>query len=160
PLAGTLPWSPSESIHEASTTVTSPTPREPSPFQEANDQLTQARAQQTLAQELADKGDARQAREIYDAILPVFRAQGQRRDEANKLHRIGLASRQIGDLQRSFDAFQQALGIWRSLDDRDGQAKTVSQLGVLYSSLGDAEAELEHYRQALAIRVAMGDRRG
>jgi len=105
-------------------------------------------------------GEIRKAMEQYNEALPVSRAVGDRRGEANILNNIGTAYWALGEMQKALEKYNEALPLWRAVGNRSGEAQTLSSIGTVYDSLGEKQKALEKYNEALPLRRTVGDRRG
>lgn len=79
----------------------------------------------------------RKALEKYKEALSLWRAVGDRDEEAKTLSGIGIAYVSIDEYQQALDHLNQALTIQRTIGDREGQAHTLSTLSVVYLKLGN-----------------------
>src|SRR6266540_466067 len=100
------------------------------------------------------------ALEKYNEALPIRRAVGDRKGEAQTLYNIGALYYRLGDMQKALEKNNESLLIQRAIGDRRGEANTLSNIGIVYDALSDMQKALEKYNEALAIQQAIGDRRG
>ncbi|HET9653925.1 MAG TPA: tetratricopeptide repeat protein [Kineosporiaceae bacterium] len=105
-------------------------------------------------------GRLRESLASYEQALALYRAAGDRRNEAATLSGIGAVYRGLGDRGRALEYLQQALPILREVGDRAGEAATLSSIGVVYDDLGERGRALEYYQQALPTLREVGDRAG
>jgi len=120
-------------------------------------------AEKTFAegQKLREQGTAeslRKAIEKYKEALPLWRAVGDRRGEANALHNIGLVYCWLGEPQKALDYSSQALRLRRSMRDRQGEAGALCNLGLAYYSLGEPQKALNCLSQSLPLVRAVEER--
>ena len=97
-------------------------------------------------------GDRTAALAAYDQALRLYRAAGDRGNEAATLSNIGEVYRGLGEPQRALEYYGQALPILREVGDRAGEAATLNNIGAVYRGLGEPQRALEYYGQALPIR--------
>jgi CHAT domain-containing protein/tetratricopeptide (TPR) repeat protein len=100
------------------------------------------------------------ALERYAAAREIWRALGQRREEAETLLAIGRISHNLSLAANALTYYRQSLELWRSLGDRGKEAQTLSAMGWTYSGMGRLQDALEYYSQALPIRREIKDQRG
>ena len=113
------------------------------------------------AVQLKGQGSAdslRMAIQKYQASLPLWRAAGDRYEEALTQDNIGSVYYALAEKQKALDCFNQALPLRRVAGDRAGEAATLSNLGVVYDDLGEKQKALDYYHQALPLTRAVGDR--
>ncbi len=113
------------------------------------------------AEQLFVKGTAesrRAALEKYREALLLFRAAGDKAQEAGALDGIGVVYDSLGEKQKAFEFLNQALPLRRAAGDRQGEAVTLTNLGVIYRSLGEMQKAIEYYNQSLLIIRSVGDR--
>jgi tetratricopeptide (TPR) repeat protein len=105
-------------------------------------------------------GDRAAALEYYGQALRLYRAAGDRDNEAGTLNNIGEVYRGLGEPRRALECYGQALPILREVRDRAGEAVTLNNIGAVHSGLGEPERALEYLGRALPIVRAVGDRAG
>ena len=115
----------------------------------------------TEAEQLYAKGTVesrRAAIEKYQEASALFRAVGDKKEEADALSNVGAIYESLGDKQKAIEFFEQALPLRREAGDRPGEAVTLNNFGVAYRSLGEMQKALEYYQQSLAVTRLTGDR--
>lgn len=115
----------------------------------------------TEAEQLYVKGTAESrllAIEKYQEARALFRASGDKQQEADVLSNIGAVYQSLGDKQKAIEFFNQALPLRRAAGDRRGEAVTLNNFGVAYRSLGEMQKALEYYNQSLSLIRTLGDR--
>lgn len=115
----------------------------------------------TEAETLWTKGTAesrRAAIEKYQEALPLFRALGDKKQEADILSNIGAVYNSLSEMQKAIEFFEQSLPLRREVSDRSGEAVTLNNFGVAYRSLGEMQKALEYYNQSLAVTRLTGDK--
>jgi tetratricopeptide (TPR) repeat protein len=105
-------------------------------------------------------GDPTAGLAAYGRALRLYRAAGDRRNEAATLNNIGEVYRGLGEPQRALEYFGQALPIMREVGNRAGEAATLNNIGLVYDGLGDRRRALEYFGLALPILREVGDRAG
>jgi len=105
-------------------------------------------------------GEEQKALEYFNQALPLKRAVGDRRGEANTLNNLGSVYNSLGEKQKALEYYNQALLLKRAVGDRGGEAIALHNIGLVYDSLGEQQRALEDYNQALSLKRAVGDRGG
>ncbi len=100
----------------------------------------------------------RNAIQKYLASWPLWRAAGDRYEEALTDDSIGSVYSALGERQKALDYFNEALPLMRAVGDRIGEAVTLAGIGLVYSALGEKQKALDYYNQALPTERAVGDR--
>src|SRR5262245_41533190 len=100
------------------------------------------------------------ALEKYNEALPLWRAVGDRRGEANTISNIGTVNVLLGEMQKALEKFNEVLPIFQATGDREGEATVLNNIGQIYDSLGEKQKASEKYNEALPIFQAIGDRSG
>ena len=96
----------------------------------------------------------------YLASLPLWRAAGDRYEEALTQDDVASVYSSLGEKQKALDYYNQALPLRRAVGDRAGEATTLNNIGLVYDNLGEEQKALDSYSQALPLRRAVGDRAG
>lgn len=115
----------------------------------------------TEAEQLYVKGTAEsrlRAIEKYQEARDLYRASGDKKQEADVLSNIGAVYQSLGDKQKAIEFFNQALPLRQAAGDRQGEAVTLNNFGVAYRSLGEMQKALAYYHQSLSIIRSLGDR--
>lgn len=126
-----------------------------------DERYTAAKKLITETEPLLAKGTAearRAAIEKYQEALTLFRAIGDKTQEAAALNDIGTIYDALGEKQKALDFLNQALPLRRAADDKQGEAVTLNNTGVVYRSLGEMRKALDCYNRALQIIRSTGDR--
>ena len=116
-----------------------------------------ARAQNSLANSLADQGNNKEARRLYEQALATSHKTGNKAEEAVELHNIAIILRASGDLTAAKKMYLDALAINREIDNKIGEAETMNSLANVLSSMGDISGAEKMYRDGLAMAEASGD---
>jgi CHAT domain-containing protein/Flp pilus assembly protein TadD len=114
----------------------------------------------TEAEELKKQESADGYRAAIQKLLqtrPLWRAAGDRYEEALTLQSLGTIQNRVGERQNALDSYNEAVGLWRAVGDRAGEAMTVGDLGVVHNMLGERQKALDCYNQALALARAVGN---
>ncbi|WP_017718769.1 CHAT domain-containing protein [Kamptonema formosum] len=102
----------------------------------------------------------RAALEKWEAARQLYRAAGDKGNEAVTLVGMGSINDDLGEKRKALEFYNQALPLLRAVGDRGGEATTLTNIGLVYSSLGEKQKALEFYNQALPLVRAVGDRGG
>jgi CHAT domain-containing protein/tetratricopeptide (TPR) repeat protein len=102
----------------------------------------------------------RKAIEKYGESLPLWRAVGDRQNEAGTLTRLGSIYWRLSDNPKALEYSNEALALWHSIGNNKEEAKLLNNIGVSYWQLGDSQKALEYYDRALPLRRVAGDRQG
>jgi len=108
----------------------------------------------------AAESTSRQALEKYEASIALWRAIGDRREEAATLDRITDTLGWLGDLRPALDRARQALALWKEIADRRGEASALDEVGVALLRTGDQRGAIDALGGSLAIRKEDRDIRG
>ena len=124
-----------------------------------------ALAQSTLAEgeQLDKEGTAasrQKAIERYENALPLWRAAGDRRGEAETLDELGGVYHDLGENRKALHYLARALPLLQAVSDRDGEAHTLNDIGAVYDDFGEKQKAVDYYNQALPLFHAVGDRAG
>ncbi len=96
----------------------------------------------------------------YEESLPLWRAAGDIRGEAEALTNISSVSHELGENRKALDSGEQALPLWRAAGDRRGEAFAHNMLGLARWVLNEYQKALEDFNQALALNRATGNLKG
>ncbi|EDZ92007.1 TPR repeat-containing protein [Limnospira maxima CS-328] len=102
----------------------------------------------------------REALEKLQAARELYRAAGDKGNEAFTLVGMGRINDLLGEKQTALDYLNQALPLFRAVEDRGGEATTLNNIGLVYDSLGEKQTALDYYNQALPLYRAVEDRGG
>ncbi len=116
-----------------------------------------ARAQNSLANLLANEGNNKDARRLYEQALATSAKTGNKQEEAVELHNIAIILRDTGDLTAAKKMYLDALAINREIGNKIGQAETLNSLANVLSSMGDISEAEKMYRDGLALSQEIGD---
>jgi eukaryotic-like serine/threonine-protein kinase len=116
-----------------------------------------ARAQNSLANLLANEGNNKDARRLYEQALATSGKTGNKQEEAVELHNIAIILRDSGDLTAAKKMYLDALAINREIGNKIGQAETLNSLANVLSSMGDISEAEKMYRDGLALSQEIGD---
>jgi len=105
-------------------------------------------------------GDIHRAIDLREQALAIFRAAGNRLDEATVLNNLGICYHDLGDTHRAIDFYEQALAIYTEGGDLRSQAATLGNLANCHVLLGHVPEALEFCERALVIDREAGDRQG
>ncbi len=111
-------------------------------------------------QEQKTAASLQQAIERFKEALPLWRAAGDRVQEADTLSNIGEAYQDLSERQKALDYYSQALAVRRVLGNERGVAEALNNIASVYHSMGENPKALDYYAQALELWRAAGDRTG
>jgi CHAT domain-containing protein len=126
-----------------------------------NEKRSAAKQLTTEAEQMLAKGtaDARRAAiEKFQTALTLFRAVGDKTQEAAILNDIGAVYDGLGERQKALEFYNQALPLRREAGDKQGEAVTLNNIGVVYRSFGEPRKALENYNQSLALIRSINDK--
>lgn len=107
-----------------------------------------------------DRGDWEEARQMYEKVLTLYRATGNRFEQAGTLGSLGYVLAYQGDWNASEKMFREALTITRQLQDRRLLADTLNNFGAAAKWRGDLDTSNEMFQEALDIYRGNADPRG
>ncbi|MCI0392469.1 MAG: tetratricopeptide repeat protein [Acidobacteria bacterium] len=100
----------------------------------------------------------RKAIEKYEQALSLWRAIGDRRNEARTLNNLGLVHQALSEYQKALEFYSQALPLRRLTGDVAGEVETTANIAGAYHLTGDNQKAVEYFQQALARLRASGQR--
>jgi tetratricopeptide (TPR) repeat protein len=107
-----------------------------------------------------DRGDSRQAAQLYEESLAILRRRSERWGIALLTNNLGNVARQERDLRKAERFYQEALALRRAERDEYGVAVTLNNLGVTHVLLKSLREALQELKDALTIRNQLGDKSG
>ncbi|MBD1902072.1 tetratricopeptide repeat protein [Trichocoleus sp. DQ-A3] len=110
--------------------------------------------------EQLDNGQLQEALKTFVRVLELRRNVGERAEEGETLHKIGVVYHRLSQYQEALKFYLQALVIRREVGDTRGEAITLHNLGEVYRLSGQYQQALETLQQALTIRREVGDKAG
>ena len=122
------------------------------------DYRTAGNAVGTLASVSKDRGELRQASELYARAGPLRERTGDTRGLAADQNNLGLIAQDLGDLAGARRAFATALATNRGADRAEPAATNLVNLGNIASLVGDYAEAAARYGEALAIYRTRGNR--
>jgi len=115
----------------------------------------------TLAQELAtielSLGHRTRCREWYDHSLEIWRALGNRRNEAVLLFDLGRFYQDEDDLNNAQVYYDASLQASRESGDEQGQARALQAMGLIFESMNRPDEARQCYEQVFAMRQQAHD---
>ncbi|MCI0622413.1 MAG: CHAT domain-containing protein [Acidobacteria bacterium] len=93
----------------------------------------------------------------YEETLPVWRALGDRSQEAATLKSLGDVNELLSEYEKALSHFSMALRIYKELKDRKGQAGTLSAISAVHANRGDNQRALDASTRALENSRAVDD---
>ncbi|WP_211299209.1 tetratricopeptide repeat protein, partial [Methylovulum psychrotolerans] len=101
-----------------------------------------------------------EAKGLYEALLPICQALGDRKGESVVYNQLGLIQDLRGDYATALAYYQQALPINQELGDKQGEGTTLNNLATIALAQGDYGTALRYLEQSLQIRQTIGDKQG
>ncbi len=96
-----------------------------------------------------------QARQRYEAALPIYREIGDRLGEANTLTAFGVVSLAEKDYGIARDWFEQALRIYREIGDRHWQTYVAPRLAIALLALNEVEQAVQVLEKGAQLAQAI-----
>src|SRR5216684_81713 len=115
--------------------------------------LEQARA-------LEEKGLQKEARELYESLLPELRANHDDAGLAGALLALSVSGSDRGEHALAMAYARESAELFRKSGDRQGEARAVNRLGVEELYRGEYAAARVHFEQALALSQSINYRLG
>jgi CHAT domain-containing protein/Flp pilus assembly protein TadD len=112
-------------------------------------------------QRLVGQGTAaalRQAIQKYEEARAVWRAEGDRRGEAEALCALGAPYTHVGQMGKALEAFSEARAVWHEVGEPRREGFTLNSIAYLYQFLDERQKALDSFNQALSLWRALGDR--
>ncbi|HSG78893.1 MAG TPA: protein kinase [Acidimicrobiia bacterium] len=103
------------------------------------------------------QADYETALRAYDEALEVYRAVGNRLEEAEVLYGIGMTAVFAGDLERSERSAQEARAIFVDLGSDEGLGKIALAQGLVAWQRGDLAVARDYYGESAAAARRIGD---
>ena len=129
-------------------------------FHDSGDKGQEGRISLWLAEIYYRQSRFVEAKEIYECVIKLMKAIGERREEALAYGNLGAVLTSLGEYQKAKEHHEKALAIRMEIGDRQGEAADYGNLGSVFYSLGEYKKAKEHHEKALAIRMEIGDRQG
>ena len=127
------------------------------PGAEAAPATVRAKAIHRLANVEIDLANYAKARELCEASLELWRAEGDQVGIASALNGLGLIAGFEGDYQASQAYHEEALALRRNLDDPLGLGNSLTNLGNVFHATGKRDEARPLLEEALRVREGMGD---
>lgn len=99
------------------------------------------------------------AQELHREVLKVFRATGNRANEARVLSRMALLGAEIGDFDEAIEHSHRSEEIMRGLGDLSGLGFVLSTRGNMYHRNADIEHAIDYFVEAQKIYRELNDKR-
>jgi eukaryotic-like serine/threonine-protein kinase len=120
--------------------------------------LLLAEAQSAEANSLLGQQDFSAALLLYQQALDIYRASGDKGDEASTLNNIGNAFQGQGDLGAAEKKYRDALEIYRAIGAKGLAANTLSNLGAMLQQQRNFDGAEKLYEQALDMLRDVNDK--
>lgn len=128
--------------------------------QSEEDRLAEAAKLLQQGIDQAQVGQFREAIQLWEQSLSIYRAVGDRFGEGAALGNLGNAASGLGDYRQAIDFYRQSIAIFRAMSSRSSEGIMLSNLGDAYRSLGDYRQAITFQEQSLAIARDLGNRLG
>ncbi|HEY5883373.1 MAG TPA: CHAT domain-containing protein [Pyrinomonadaceae bacterium] len=115
-------------------------------------------AMESRKQDTADS--LRKSIATYEKVLPLWRALGDRKNEAYTLGNIGFVYTRSGELEKALQYYGQSLQISQTYGYQIQQRVMLNNISTVYGRLAQREKALEYLFLALPLARAQGDRSG
>src|SRR5712664_2481799 len=112
------------------------------------------------ARALQAKGAAREARNIYEYLVPVLRTEQRNSELAAALTGLGEIASAQGEYDVAVARAGEAAAVYHNLGDKRGEARALNSWGAAELYRADYPAAVARLQQALALSVSVGDREG
>jgi tetratricopeptide (TPR) repeat protein len=101
-------------------------------------------------------GNIEQARQHYDAALPLYEAEQARLGKANTLQSLGDLESRLGNIEQARGHYDAALPLYEAEQDPTGKMNTWISLARLEAGLGRLSEADRHYQQAFHMADQIG----
>ena len=124
-------------------------------------QSRKAEADQILQQgiQLDKVSRHREAIQLWEQSLQIYREIGDRRGEGNSLNNLGIAYDSQEQYQKAIDYYLQSLAVFKKIKDRKVEMDLLIRLGTAYDRLGQYQQKIDYYQQSLVISKEIEDRK-
>ena len=92
-----------------------------------------------------------QARERYEAALPIYRQIGDRLGEANCIRSLGELLGEIGQIETAINSLEEAANLYRAIKLKNSEASCFNSMGNLFHQHKQYEKAANAYQQAIYI---------
>jgi CHAT domain-containing protein/Tfp pilus assembly protein PilF len=106
------------------------------------------------------KGSLREARSIYESLLPALRNEQRNLELAAALTALAEIASAQGEYDVAVARASEAAAVYHNLGDKRGEARAQNHWGAAELHRGDYPAALAQLQQALALSLSAGDREG
>ncbi|ASF47750.1 tetratricopeptide repeat protein [Methylovulum psychrotolerans] len=113
-----------------------------------------------LAQRLQDLCRYDEAKGLYEGLLPICQALGDRKGESFVYNQLALIQDLRGDYATALAYYQQALPIQQDIGDKQGEGATLNNISQIHHAQGDYGTALRYLELSLPICQAIGDKQG
>lgn len=112
------------------------------------------------ASALEAKGLQKEARELYESLIPELRAKQDKAGLARALLALSIIASDRGEHALAIDRAREAADLFAKLADRQGEARAINRLGAGELYRGEYSAARDHFQQALALSRSINYRQG
>jgi len=95
---------------------------------------------------------------VWNQALNIFKASGDRRNQAACYGNMGSVYHRIGEIEKEIDSHERALVIAKEMRDKILESKCLGNLGRAYFNSGNLSKALEYHEKALDLAREMGDK--
>lgn len=128
-------------------------------YRKAGSREDEARILATIGEERLNLGQAKIARQNFEAALTIALELGDRHSEGANLSLLGRAYNDLGQSRVAIDFYEQGLSIAREIGHKSNESAGWANLAIAWIALGKIRLAMECYEVALAISRETGDRR-
>jgi tetratricopeptide (TPR) repeat protein len=124
-----------------------------------DDQISESRAYNSIANILWYKGEQAQAEPYYQKSYEVALAGNHKRLIGVALNNLGLVYQEKGDYTTALMYIRDSWAIKEELGDQRGIGIAMANMALLAARLGDINAEMDYLKRGIEIARKVGDRR-
>lgn len=103
------------------------------------------------------QSDYRTSRQMFEEVLTIREALGDRAGTAQALNNIGAIELRQGNEAEAKALYEQSLSIRRELGDKSGMAASLLNLGTVAQETGQNAEALQYYQESLVLYGEIGD---
>jgi CHAT domain-containing protein/Tfp pilus assembly protein PilF len=108
----------------------------------------------------ANKGDFKQALELFEDSLKLIETSDDKSLIATLLNGIGSVNFSLGNYEQSLEYHHRSLKIREELGDKAGIARSLGNIGLVHNYRGEHAEALDYYQRSLKIREELDDKPG
>ncbi|MGH9765387.1 MAG: tetratricopeptide repeat protein, partial [Blastocatellia bacterium] len=126
-------------------------------FRDAKDRYGEAAALTGSAFQYGRIGRADTALEYLGLALPIWRALGDQRREAQIYNNSGTLYLQRSEIGFALDCYLRSVPLWCVTGERLGEATALNNIGSVYTEVGDYQTAITYYNRALEMLKGIPD---